>query len=208
MNEIEVCFNRAGRFELFTGHKSERNLHLYRKLGYRVFRNEKISEKLTILYMEKHGEGECSLRMNSKVKAEISRLAEASDDELRSHDLRRSEKRLQWLRSHRPDEKFPHDSVVLIAYRVLLKLLQATEAECPIVYRNDDKLIFRSKNFCPTLEACKILGLDTRHICKLYNERSPDRLVKEIHPNLKFTRNYEKLRPYFEYCEEMIVLEE
>ena len=93
--------------------------------------------------------------MNSNVKAEISRLAEASDDELRSHDLRRSEKRLQ-----------------------------------------------------PTLEACKIPGMDSRRICKLYNERSTDRLVKEIHPNLKFTRNYEKLRPYFEYCEEMIVLEE
>jgi ribosomal protein S18 acetylase RimI-like enzyme len=208
MNEIEGCFDQAGRFELFTGHKSERNLHLYRKLGYRIFRNEKISEQLTIVFLEKRREGGRSLRMNSDVEAEISRLAEASDDELRSHDLRRSEKRLQWLRSHRPDENFPNDSVVLKAYRVLLELLQATEAECPIVYRNDEKLVFHSRNFCPTLEACKILGMDTRHICKLYNERSTDRLVKEVHPNLKFTRNYEKLRPYCEYCEEMIVLEE
>jgi len=58
MNDIEGCFNQAGRFELFTGHKSERNLHLYRKLGYRVFRNEKISEKLTIVYMEKNNRTE------------------------------------------------------------------------------------------------------------------------------------------------------
>lgn len=32
--------------------------------------------------------------------------------------------------------------------------------------------------------------------------------MKQIHPKLKFTRNYEKLRPYFTYCEEIIELEE
>jgi ribosomal protein S18 acetylase RimI-like enzyme len=54
MNEIERSFGDAGRFELFTGHKSERNIHLYRKLGYRIFRSEKISESLTLMYMEKN----------------------------------------------------------------------------------------------------------------------------------------------------------
>ena len=97
---------------------------------------------------------------------------------------------------------------MLKAYRVLMDLLQTTEADCPIVCRDDKKLVFHSRNFCPTLEACKILGLDTRHICKLYNEGSTNRLVKEVHPDLKFTRNYEKLRPYCGYCEEMILLEE
>jgi ribosomal protein S18 acetylase RimI-like enzyme len=58
MNEIEGCFDEAGRFELFTGHKSEGNLHLYRKLGYRVFRSGKVSEKLTFVYMEKNNRTE------------------------------------------------------------------------------------------------------------------------------------------------------
>ncbi len=57
MNEIEGRFGRAERFELFTGHRSERNLHLYRKLGYRVFREQEISEKLTLLFMEKENSG-------------------------------------------------------------------------------------------------------------------------------------------------------
>jgi ribosomal protein S18 acetylase RimI-like enzyme len=54
MNEIEGCFPEVKRFELFTGHSSRRNIHLYRKLGYRFFRSEKISEKLTLVYMEKY----------------------------------------------------------------------------------------------------------------------------------------------------------
>jgi ribosomal protein S18 acetylase RimI-like enzyme len=51
--EIEAAFDQARRFELFTGHKSERNLHLYRKLGYRPFRSEQVTDNLTIVYLEK-----------------------------------------------------------------------------------------------------------------------------------------------------------
>jgi hypothetical protein len=69
-----------------------------------------------------------------------------------------------------------------------------------------NKIIFHSKNFCPTLEACKILEYDTRYICRHYNENSTDILVKQINRDLQFTRNYKKLRPYSEYCEEMIII--
>lgn len=40
-------------FELFTGHKSERNINLYKKLGFREYRLEKINEGLTLIYMHK-----------------------------------------------------------------------------------------------------------------------------------------------------------
>ena len=53
MNEIEHAFNHAARFELFTGHLSERNLYLYRKLGYRSFKQEQISDALTLVYLAK-----------------------------------------------------------------------------------------------------------------------------------------------------------
>jgi ribosomal protein S18 acetylase RimI-like enzyme len=53
MNEIEKRFVQVERYELFTGHKSERNLHLYRKLGYKSFRSQKITDALTLVYMEK-----------------------------------------------------------------------------------------------------------------------------------------------------------
>ena len=51
--EIEATFGQARRFELFTGHQSKRNLYLYRKLGYKPFRSERITDNLTIVYLEK-----------------------------------------------------------------------------------------------------------------------------------------------------------
>jgi GNAT superfamily N-acetyltransferase len=53
MAEIEACFPEARRYELFTGHRSARNLYLYQKLGYRPVRSEKVSEKLTMVFLEK-----------------------------------------------------------------------------------------------------------------------------------------------------------
>jgi GNAT superfamily N-acetyltransferase len=53
MRRIEAEFPSAGRFELFTGHKSVRNLRLYERLGYRAFRNEPVHEALTMVFLEK-----------------------------------------------------------------------------------------------------------------------------------------------------------
>lgn len=53
MNSIENCFKGCKRYELFTGKKSVKNIYLYNKLGYRIFKEEKISEKLTFVYLEK-----------------------------------------------------------------------------------------------------------------------------------------------------------
>lgn len=53
MKEIEATFAGARRFELFTGHRSERNLYLYHKLGYRPFRSEVVSDALSLVYLEK-----------------------------------------------------------------------------------------------------------------------------------------------------------
>ena len=57
MNEIERIFNTCRRFELFTGDKSERNLHLYQKLGYKIFKKVKITDQTMIVYLEKKIEG-------------------------------------------------------------------------------------------------------------------------------------------------------
>ena len=53
MNEIEALFRSSGRYELFTGMKSERNIRLYQKLGYHIFRDERVNDKLTMIFMEK-----------------------------------------------------------------------------------------------------------------------------------------------------------
>ena len=53
MNEIEKIFGTCQRFELFTGDKSERNLYLYQKLGYKLFKTANITDQTTIVYLEK-----------------------------------------------------------------------------------------------------------------------------------------------------------
>lgn len=54
MNGIELCFAQAQRFELFTGHKSKRNIHLYERLGYKVFKSQEINNSLSFVFMEKN----------------------------------------------------------------------------------------------------------------------------------------------------------
>jgi hypothetical protein len=55
MSTIEGCFPEARRYELFTGHLSEHNLSLYRQLGYVPIRREPVSEKITLVFLEKKG---------------------------------------------------------------------------------------------------------------------------------------------------------
>ncbi len=53
MRELESRFPEAARFELFAGHRSAKSLHLYEKLGYSRVGAKKVSEKITIVFMEK-----------------------------------------------------------------------------------------------------------------------------------------------------------
>jgi ribosomal protein S18 acetylase RimI-like enzyme len=54
MQAIEQHFKFANRYELFTGHKSTRNLHLYQKLGYYEFKRVPVNESLTMVFLEKY----------------------------------------------------------------------------------------------------------------------------------------------------------
>lgn len=54
---VEERFLSAQRFVLFTGHRSEGNLRLYESLGYRRVREEWISDRLTLVHLEKRRSG-------------------------------------------------------------------------------------------------------------------------------------------------------
>ena len=53
LKRIEELFPTAYRFELFTGSRSEGNIRLYSRLGYRICKLEPVTERLTFVYMEK-----------------------------------------------------------------------------------------------------------------------------------------------------------
>jgi ribosomal protein S18 acetylase RimI-like enzyme len=54
MNAVEDAFPQASRFELFTGHKSERNLYLYQKLGYQIFKTVPVNDSLKLVFLQKN----------------------------------------------------------------------------------------------------------------------------------------------------------
>jgi ech hydrogenase subunit C len=51
--EIEKAFPGVKRFEIFTGHRSERNLRQFRKLGYQEFKTEPFTPAITWIYLQK-----------------------------------------------------------------------------------------------------------------------------------------------------------
>jgi len=53
MKKVETAFLPAERFELFTGTKSIDNIRLYQRLGYRECRQEDLSSRVRLVFMEK-----------------------------------------------------------------------------------------------------------------------------------------------------------
>jgi ribosomal protein S18 acetylase RimI-like enzyme len=53
MRRIESEFPQARAFELFTGNRSEGNLRLYERLGYRRSREKVLSPAVTLVFLEK-----------------------------------------------------------------------------------------------------------------------------------------------------------
>jgi GNAT superfamily N-acetyltransferase len=53
LKAAEDQFPEAERYELFTGQRSKKNLHIYASCGYRSFKTRAVSEKLTLVYLEK-----------------------------------------------------------------------------------------------------------------------------------------------------------
>ena len=54
MQAVEQHFKFADRYELFTGHKSARNLYLYQKLGYLEFKRIPVNDSLMMVFLEKY----------------------------------------------------------------------------------------------------------------------------------------------------------
>ena len=50
---IEAEFPQAKRFELFTGHRSAANIHIYTQMGYKSFKTEPFNDHIEWVYMEK-----------------------------------------------------------------------------------------------------------------------------------------------------------
>ena len=116
-------------------------------------------------------------------------------------------KRIRWFENNKTMIRKLKGNDLEKAYHSILMKIGIKSSEAPIVKKSENKIIFHSENYCPSLETCIILDLDTREVCKEIYERPTEELIRRLNPKLRFTRNYERIRPYSDYCEEIIILE-
>ncbi len=119
------------------------------------------------------------------------------------------EKRLGWL-DESLDKMERTEKLVEDGYRIFYEkyLGISVPKDGEVVEKTDKKMVTRWWNYCPVLEVCKNLGLDTRIVCKKSYHKPVQIFLSRINPKLRFDRNYTCIRPYTPYCEEIITLEE
>jgi len=120
-----------------------------------------------------------------------------------------SERRVKWIRENLDEmlAKYGKFSPEEQAFRIIyFDHMKINPQHSKMIRVSPTKIRVDSWNFCPYLEACVQLGLDTRHICKEIGEPAIQKMTAVINPNLKFGRNYGNLRPYVSYCEEYFEL--
>ena len=120
-----------------------------------------------------------------------------------------TEKRLAWLETHLADFERSDDPVVdgyRLFYEIYLGVSVPNDGE--IISQTTQKMVMRWWNHCPTLEACQKLNLDTCEICQKAYHQPVQKFLAQLDPRLGFERNYDALRPYTPYCEEIIVLKQ
>jgi hypothetical protein len=136
-----------------------------------------------------------------RVRQQMGRLQSRS---LEAIEAEVAEKRAAWVRQRRPD--LPGSGLSpRQAYELLFfAYMGLSPDDLPVESETEAKIVWRSQNPCPTLEACRALGLDTRKVCREAYERSTQAFFDQIDPHLRFGRSYEVIRPYAPYCLEWI----
>jgi hypothetical protein len=118
------------------------------------------------------------------------------------------EKRLAWIDrqlGELPLSGYPVQDGFNVFFERYLGLSVPRDGE--IVEASPKRIVVRWWNPCPTLDACVKLGLDTRQVCRCAYQQPVEALLRCVDPRLRFERNYEAIRPYALYCEEIISLE-
>ncbi|MCL5995053.1 MAG: nucleoside deaminase [Chloroflexi bacterium] len=138
-----------------------------------------------------------------KVQQQIERLRQAP---CRMIEAEVARKRVAWFRQNdwaagAHDHPSPRQAFELLFF----DYMGLPKDELQVVAETETEIVWLSTNPCPTLEAVKALGLDTRQICRAAYEKSAQAFVSQLDPQLRFLRRYEEIRPYSAHCQEMIV---
>lgn len=137
----------------------------------------------------------------TRVNEQISRLTTLP---LSGIEAQVAAKRRRWLDRHpRPPGARPTPRAAFDA--LFFEYLGLAAGDLRVLREDEDTIVWRSTNACPTLEACSHLGLDTRVVCRAAYEKSTQAFVSRIDPRLRFLRDYQTIRPRRDSCQERIV---
>lgn len=113
-------------------------------------------------------------------------------------------KRLDWFEGGQLD--FSSSPSPKEAYELFfIDYMGLSREDVPVISETPSKITWQSFNKCPTLDACRRLDLDTRQVCRAIYEKSTQAFISQLDPRLRFHRDYAKIRPHSDYCQEMIV---
>ena len=112
-----------------------------------------------------------------------------------------TDRRLNWLEENR--HLLNGKCTLEEAYRLMIYYHMKVEDGISIS-RNGSLLKIKCMNFCPYLEASRILGLDTRFVCREIGEPSLKAFFNAINSRFHFGRDYSQIRPYSDYCLEVL----
>ena len=126
-------------------------------------------------------------------KLALMKIGNISPEELAEQITKR---RIRWMERHLDE--------MLAKYEDLRP--EETPEDSHVRRVSPSKIRIDSYNFCPYLEACRELGLDTSFVCKQIGEPSVQAACELINHDLAFSRNYDHLRPSCDFCEEYIEL--
>ena len=140
---------------------------------------------------------------NFKVQRLIERLQHGSYQAIEAEI---AQKRLAWFRQHAQraapyDHPTPRQAFELLFF----ENMGLSPADLPVVSETETEIVWLSANLCPTLEAVKTLGLDTRTVCRATNEKSTQAFVSQARSAVEIPAQYQEIRPHAPHCREMIV---
>lgn len=144
--------------------------------------------------------------LDAQVTAQVHRL---STTPLAEIEREVAAKRTAWFAKHLSVSAFRRLGGLLaprVAFEALfLDYMELREDDLPVLAESDTEIVWASRNPCPTLEACRQLGRDTRVVCRGAYEKSAQAFVSLFDPQLRFLRDYAEIRPLASHCRERIV---
>jgi len=120
-----------------------------------------------------------------------------------------TKRRISWLEDNLGNmlKKYENLSPEEAAYNIIFfEHMHINPAFSHMIRMSPTKIMIHSYGFCPYLKAGNKLSLDTRFICKEIGEPSLREMAKMINPNIRFSRDYETIRPYSSFCKEFFEL--